>query len=519
MAPFFRYVPADDGSLTARYAALGGRGSAARRLRVAEALALYQERIGADPPAVENAARLGRGAVAVVTGQQPGLLGGPLFTAYKAVTAIMLARRAEGLLGVPVVPVFWVASDDHDFSEVNAAWAVDRRGRLQELRLPGVQGAIPGGAYPVGARALQLAGTLAEVAGAGPHGQYPHTAEVTAFALAAGRRSASLAEWFARLMARLFSRHGLVLLDPRLAELRAEAGEVLAEAVARREEVAGALRAAGEALGARGFPAAFARGDQAYLFMEEGQRRTGLVWDGRSFADRRGSFWAAERELESAIRSHPEKFSPSAALRPVVQEVLLPTLCQVAGPGELTYLAQLKEVFSLFGLEMPPVRPRLSLTMVPPEVAVALERFGISYGEVAAGLGERLRAELASLDDVGLEAVFAAHRGAIAAAYGELARRLSPFGEGMAALVAGNRDRVLRQAAYLEAKAWQHHRRRNREVVAAFRAMESWLRPGGAMQEQRLGWLALAFRLGWGLADVLLEAPLTPEHHLAYWEG
>lgn len=518
VSPFFGYGPADDESLRTRLAHLSAKGRTAPAA-VAEGLREYQAFLDADPKAVGNAELLAQGAAAVVAGQQPGLLGGPLFTAYKAATAIILARRASALLGVPVVPVFWVASDDHDFSEFGNAWAVDHRGRLHEMRLAAVRGPLPAGACPVGTRALQLAGTMAEVAGRGARGPHRHTAAVTDRVMAAGRRSASLAEWFARLMAMLFSRHGLVLLDPRLPALRSRAAPVLAEAVERREEVARALATAAAALGARGFPAAFAGEDQAYVFMEEGHCRIGLIWDGRCFTDRRGQIRLSAGALADAVRREPQRFSPSAALRPVVEEALLPTLCHVAGPGELAYLAQLGGVFALLGCTMPPLAPRMSMTIVPPEVAEVMARHGLSYQDVAAGLEERLRRELSALDDLGLAQAFAGHRAALAEAYRALAPRLAPLGPGMERLLAGNRERVLRQAAYLEAKAWQHHRRRHRALVESFRLAEGWLRPGGTMQERRLSWLPAVFRLGWEFGDLLLQAPATPHHHLAYLEG
>ncbi|MBX6377313.1 MAG: bacillithiol biosynthesis cysteine-adding enzyme BshC, partial [Clostridia bacterium] len=454
------------------------------------------------------------GALAVVTGQQAGAATGPLYTLYKAVTAVALARVLAAALERPVVPVFWVASEDHDLHEIATIHVLSRRGQVRRLSLPVPGGRRPSGSVPVPAGARRFVGELLEVC-EGPW------REEAAIALAETARAASsLADWFARLMAWLFRGTGLVFLDPMDPALRALLAPFFLDALVAREAVGRELRSATARLQARGYePALTCDDDQVHLFLlDEGGERVALFWDGDGYADRDGRLFLGVAELARLAGNAPHRLSTDVVLRPVAQDVLLPTLAYVAGPGEVAYLAQLGGVYRVFGQEMPIIYPRLSLTVVPPEAATAMEAYAVRPGAGPEELDARLAEVMRQVDRVGLDHLFATHRARVEEAYAHLLARLAEVSPHLPDIGRGNLERVRRQIDYLEKKAWQHHRRRHREVARAFALVSHTLRPLGQMQERVLNGLPWVARGGRGFIEDLLTAPLTPGHHLARWE-
>lgn len=511
VASFFTYNPWDDASFSRRAAALEGRRSAPRE-QVAAALVEYNRRLGAAPEALTAAEALGRpGALAVVTGQQAGLLTGPMFTVFKAVAAISLARRLQELLQRPVVPVFWVASEDHDFEEVRAVHMVDTRGRLRRLRLPGSSDGRSIGHRPVPRHVDSLLREAAAIMGP----RLVHE-EVLQDAAGAAAQSASLAEWFARIMSRWLSDLGLVILDPMEPDLRALVRDIYPTALLRREAVSRELAAAGQRLERRGFePGLNLTADHAFLFHYRDGRRTALFWRDGRLEDREGTFSLGVGELSRLLREQPQDFSPNVVTRPMVQDYLLPTVAQVVGPGELLYLAQMREVYPLFDLEMPVLVPRLHLTLVEPEVSAALERQGMALPQVWADPAAAGQRRLADLDPIGIDRVMDDLRRRISQAHDDAMGELAPLGSGLAEIGRGNLARILKQVDYLQAKAWQHHRRRQRETTADLRLLEHWLRPMGQLQERVLTALPFVARYGRGFFRALLRAPVVRGHQFA----
>jgi bacillithiol biosynthesis cysteine-adding enzyme BshC len=504
LGPFFAHPP-DGAGLQRRASELDARWRGERG-RVAAALAEYQERVGGDAAAARRLAD--PRALAVVAGQQAGVLTGPLYTVYKAVTVLRLAAACEAALGRPVVPVFWVASEDHDFGEVASTWAADAAGDLVRLSLPPTPGAgrRSVGDVPVPAAAAHLIERLVRLVPAPD----PAACARLAGAWCPGQ---SLADWFARQMAALFAPRGLVLLDPMLPALRRLAAPLGALAWERAADVEAGLRAAGERLRAAGFePALAAEPGHTHLFARVGgERQLILRRDGRAVT-RRG-------EPVDPAALPPEDLSYGVALRPVVEAALLPVLAHVSGPGEVAYQAQLAGVFAALGVDPPVVVPRLGLTLVAPEDAL-----------FAAGPGtlRRLRAEPTAVVDEALAAEagldigarFEEERAALRARYAALAGDLAGVSPALPRLADANLARLLAQVDYLERKARQHRRRSRREFVRAAAAARNRLFPRGRLQEQILNAWPFVLRFGLGWLDELCEAaPLNPGHHVARWSG
>lgn len=472
---------------------------------LAAALAAYQTEIGGN---VAAARRLGEsGAVAVVAGQQAGLFTGPLFAIYKALTLLDLARRCEAALDRPVVPVYWVASEDHDFDEVASTWGDDAAGEIVRLTLPRPAGAGRRSVGDLELRAEDAVRLQQRLVGLVPQPD-PRARARLEGCWCPGQ---GLAGWFARQLAALFAERGLVILDPMLAPLRRAALPLASLAWERAPDVEAELAAGAERLQRVGFGAALEpEPGHTHLFARlDGERQLLL--------HRQGVAVTRQGERVDVAALAPDELSYGVALRPVVEAVLLPVLAHVSGPGEVAYQAQIGGVFATLGVDAPPVVPRLGLTLVPPDAA--------PFAAAGAGL-RRLRGEpLVLVDQVlaresGLDvaARFAAEQADMRARYAALERDLTEVSPSLAGIVRANLERVLAQLDYLERKARQHRRRGHREFVRAAAAARNRLFPRGRLQEQALNVWPFLLRFGVVWLDSLCDAlPSAPGHHVARW--
>ena len=529
----FNYDPGAFSSYSRRLAALkespayaalrpGHRESAAALLDLNRAL-------GADPAALKNLELLASGAaVAVVAGQQACLALGPLFVAFKAAAAIKLAERAQAELGHPVVPLFWVASEDHDYDEISRITVLDGE-HLVDLALPAAGAPRRSvGHTPIPREAAGLLEELAArtgqwLAGAGQAGGAAREqgAEALALAEAARASSSSLAEWFERLLLALFSRRGLAVVDPMCPALRRLAAPVVKGALAAGSALAAEVRRGALDLVRAGHRAVLdLEDDHSCLFAYIDGERTALHWrDGRLYGRRGEAGWLPEDAL-AALAADAGRFSPNAALRPIVQEHLVPVLAAVCGPSELSYASQLRGVFRAFGLEMPPLYPRLSLTLVEPEHTATLAELGLSPQDLQAGSNGLAAAHLATRGGGQLQALFSAEREAVAARHGALVRAVAQLGVDLDDLGPQNVERILGQYAYLEHKATQRHRQQHAQPLRRLAAVHAALYPHGRQQEKGLAFLPFFIRHGPDLVDMLTDdAPLAGEHHFCYLGG
>lgn len=313
--------------------------------------------------------------LAVVTGQQPGLLTGPLYTIYKAATAIQLARTIEARTGTPCTPVFWVADDDHDFEEVRQVHILDKQDapRLLNYEPETEPAGRPIARIPAEASLHELVDEAARVSRGGEHQE-----AVTALLHDTLDKAESFADWFARLLARLFHGTPLLVFSPRLPEARQKAADILEAEIAEPLATTAAVTEQGERLEQLGYTAQLqkASNECAFFVEEDGPRRKVIHANGAFTLAETGQQITGEA-MSRMLRDHPGRFSPNAALRPVAQQALLPVAAYVAGPGEIAYWAQLKPVFERHELPLPTVYPRASFALMYEKHQQLLERHGL----------------------------------------------------------------------------------------------------------------------------------------------
>ncbi|MCG0239155.1 MAG: bacillithiol biosynthesis cysteine-adding enzyme BshC [Firmicutes bacterium] len=504
------YNPFDPSSFRARQRYLQEHYRGDRRA-LSAALIEYNRHIGAGPEALRNAERLAAPeALAVVTGQQAGVAGGPLFTLYKAITAIQLARQQSEALGVPVIPVFWVAGEDHDFAEIARVEFPGREGPVR-LTLGGAPaGRVSVGHLPVGEAVAEFLAALEEA--------LPPT-EFRAPLMEALRedahRAGNLADWFARLMARLFRESGLVLINPMWPGIRRLEAPFFQEVLRRSREVDAALAAGIEAWQAAGYAPTldYKAGDVNLFHYVDGQRMP-LAGDGEAVwvRDHPELRWPLQDRIDLAAAA-PEQFSTNVVTRAVAQGWLLPDLALVAGPGEIQYWGQLPEVFRVFGMEPPVIYPRTSATLIEPPIARYMEKLSLSPAEVFQGdLAERRHRLLEEVDTIGLDELFDRFQAEVEERHRRLLETIQHLDPDLVQVGQENRRQILRQIQILREKAWQAHRQRHQVMIRQLDRTAQCLLPGGELQERVHTVIYYLAKYGPDLPERLVRAlPLPAE--------
>ena len=319
------------------------------------------------------------GGFFVTTGQQTGLFGGPLYTINKALSAIRLAQALEQELGSVVLPLFWVASTDHDFDEVNHLEILDGQNVLHRLTLEPLPDEPP---VSMGRRVLgqRLEPVLDQLAQVLPPSEFvPPLLDLVRRAYTP---ESTMASAFTELMAGLLAPLDLVLVDPSHPELQRLAVPVLLDEIEHAAENEARLQNQTARLVEAGYHAQVAVGGGALnVAYEDEAGRERLVREDGGFVLRRTKRRFDRDELLQLLESAPERFSPNVLLRPVLESTLFPTIAYVAGPSELSYLAQTGCVFKAHGLEMPVIYPRATITLVERKVAKILEKFGVELND------------------------------------------------------------------------------------------------------------------------------------------
>lgn len=488
-----------------------------------KALEAYNKSLGCSDNTLKNLDRLKQqDSVVVVTGQQAGIFTGALYTVYKAITTLKLAKSMEAEIGRPVVPVFWIASEDHDFHEIRVAQymtggklkkvEIDKTDR-KSLKRVNLKKMSVGHLETNSSVKTSIEQVLSDFAGNESMDHFEALLSTTFI------EKDSLSNWFGRIMSRLFHDYGLVMIDPMIPELRSLERDFFKTAIVHQEEVASALETQTRTIEELGFEKAIEFDPQGLqLFIYEHDERLALRRDQEGyFCEHEGRQLRYTREdLLKRIASSPQDFSTNVVLRPVVQDVLLPTLAYVAGPGELNYYAQLDKVYQVFGRQAPVFYPRENFTLVQKDVTDALNQYDLSPENVLMCGISAIRDHLLDLrDEVRIDTLFDDYIEKFENEYRALLQKVLEISPDLESLSEKNIGLIKIQMNYLKEKAHRFHRRNHRQVTQDLSAIEAQLMPGGHLQERTLSILQYYAQRGDSLIDFLLnEVPLDPEHRI-----
>ena len=489
---FYAYAPYDPESFrtAAPPAAIDGSH------RAALVAALEQENRDAGPAAQRHLDLLSQsGTVAVTSGQQVGLYTGPVFTIYKALTAARLAADLTAR-GQPAVPVFWLATEDHDLEEIHHAWVFDAAN--QPIRLQATAAAQPH--QPVGGvRIEDPAGELLRQALSG----LPFGEQVSEWAAEAYAGGVTFGGAFKTLLRRLLAPYGVLLLDPLSPAVRRLAAPLMSRAIRGAPDLTAALLERGAALDNAGYHAQVHMEDKTSLFFLVDQgRRTHLRRAGDAYAGDGGEA-RTTAQLLHRLDGDPEAFSPNALLRPVVQDYLLPTVAYIGGPAELAYLAQSEVLYRRLLGRMPVALPRAGFTILDARVEKLLHRYRLRVLDVLEG-GPALEQRIAgALIPPAVHDAFAQSRQQIRDALDAVDTHLQALDPTLAASLAGSRRKIEYQFSKIEAKTARETLRRAGRARQDAACLVGLIFPEKTLQERLYSVLPFLARHGPDLIDRL----------------
>jgi bacillithiol biosynthesis cysteine-adding enzyme BshC len=474
------------------------------RRGVVEVLRKQNIALGSDSETSRNLERLRDGAVAVVTGQQVGLFGGPAYSVYKALTAIHFANELTAR-GTNAVPVFWLATEDHDLAEVDHCF-FGARGGLErfDLSTPGAE-ARRVGEIPLGEAVRELSSRAAGIL------EGATAAEVAGWISNCYRPEETFGSAFAKLMARVFAGRGLIFLDPLSPELHRLSAKTMLRAVIEHEVLAQELVVRSAALERAGYHAQVKVAGQSTLVFRivDGQRVALRPKDGGFVA---GSKQESFAETLKAVEQHPEEFSASALLRPVIQDALLPTVAYIAGAAEVAYYAQASVVHKRLLGRAPAILPRAAFTLVTAHAANLLKKYNMDVQDVFAGR-QRFRAKLeAEVLPEGLSLRFAEGEKNLQDLFERLREPLARLDQSLVGALDTAAEKMLYQFSSLRSKAGRAEGFRTGVLDTHEREITGLLLPNGELQERCLSLLPFLATEGGELLDQL-------DRHIKIWTG
>jgi bacillithiol synthase len=482
----------------------------ARRSEVSEILERQNRGWSASGKTLANIERLRRGALAAVTGQQVGLFGGPLFSIFKALTAVKLAEQATAK-GVECVPVFWLATEDHDLAEVNHVSLLLESGLAGAFTVesPAATDA-PVGTIKFGSEIDRVVERASGLLGG---------SSVTDWLRQAYRQGETLGSAFAILFARIFAEWGVILLDPADKDFHDLAKPLLRAAIERASELDEALLARGKALEAAGYHQQVkVTAASTLLFEVKDGARTVVRRKNNNGSSGKGDDFAVgednvtRAELLGEIEAAPEKFNPNVLLRPVVQDYLLPTLVYTGGAAEVAYFAQAAVVYEKLLGRVTPILPRFSATLVEPKAERLLTRYGLGLSDVLLG-PERVREAIAAGSlPAELQARFAKAYAAAEEAMTAVRESIGKLDSTLIGAADRARMRMWHQIHQLQRRASRAELLRNEVVGRHADALSNALLPHKALQEREIAGVSFLARYG---TDLLgnLYAMINPDCH------
>jgi bacillithiol biosynthesis cysteine-adding enzyme BshC len=468
------------------------------------------------PEVSANLDRLAGGAAAIVTGQQVGLFSGPAYTFYKAVSAARTATQA----GIDAVPIFWLATEDHDLAEVNHTSWVTRNG-LARYELPAAAADVGRhvGEVRLGDAIQSLADSAAQTL-EGP------AAEEVARALRESYSSAdTYGSAFGKLMARFLAPRGIIFIDPFDARLHRICAHVYRRAIEDAAVLSDALLSRAQELESRGFHAQVkVTRETTLLFLDvQGRREPVRLRNGKFFA---GPAEFSRDELLAELEKNPQAFTPSALLRPVVQDSLLPTGAYFGGPAEIAYWAQSQVVYQHILGRMPALLPRASFTLVTEPLARFLGHYGLDFRDLFRGPQHVRSAMEQKSIPAGLAERFDAAEKNLRAMLKEFTEPLRQLDSTLLETLEGAERKILHQFTQLRGKAGRAENFRSGVLDRKERILFDSLYPDGGLQERTLSLLPFLAAHGPELLDELARLSAVPgteaappcasQHHVLY---
>ncbi|CAG9619812.1 bacillithiol biosynthesis cysteine-adding enzyme BshC [Sutcliffiella rhizosphaerae] len=504
---FFTYNPHSKYTYEARKEHLKTR--TYRRTELAAYLQDYNKTYQADSATMQNITRLtDEDALVVIGGQQAGLMTGPLYTISKIVSIIKLAKEQEKQLGVPVIPVFWIAGEDHDFQEVNHVYS-PKHTEMEKLSFS-IKGSGKKMVSDLSFDKEAMEKWVKEVIKA--FGETEYTNDVIAHLETAIHDSNNIVDFFAYIITSLFKGTGLVLVNASDSRLRKIETPFFQEMLNNHEKITSGILQSQQELNELGFnPLLEVDEDSMNLFYHQnGERELIYRSENGSYALSKHSNWSISiEELHKLIEEYPEKFSNNVVTRPLMQELLFPTLAFIGGPGEISYWAELKRCFESLYMEMPPVVSRISLSFLERDIESAMQDIEESLQDILmSGLEEKKKAwlnqeELHQMNE---------NLSNFQQQYGEVHKKFREVGNAMEPhlehVFEKNWRLIDRQFDFIQRLIERSAYEKHEHIMKKFEKVELALRPGKMPQERVWNIYYFINKYGMDFVQRLCELPL-----------
>lgn len=446
---------------------------------LAEALLKFNKEIGNGEESIKNIEKLrSDNTYVVVTGQQSGYFSGPLYTIYKAMTTIKLAKKYSEILGSDVVPVFWVASEDHDFHEVSkVVYSYRDKLKKTKFRHKSDNSQSIGNIEIDKLFVEEMNSKMIDIVG---------DEKFKEIFLKNMKIGESFSMWFSRIIASIFSDYGLVLIDSMMNEKRILEKEFFVKAIKNNDDIRQSFFNKTELLKKKGFSTMIEYNEKSSnLFIQHNKDRVQLYKNGDTFYNENYNLSYSVEELINIANDTPEKFSTNVVLRPVVQDFVLPNLAYVAGPGEMKYYSQLKDVYGVFSQEMPIIFPRENFTFIDSAFKKTIDKYNLDLDDVLRGSKEYIiKNYLTRITENRIDEIFGQFNDKIFEAYNGLITEIGYITEVKEELINSNKNHIDRQLEYLKKKVEQNLRKENKESISEISSCVDFIAPDGNLQER-----------------------------------
>jgi len=496
LAGFFETNPFDADEIKEAAEAFSFQGD---RTRSANILREINRRYEPAEKALQNIDRLENdNALVVVTGQQLGVLGGPLYTVFKTIAAIHLARRMEKMLDRPVIPVFWLADEDHDYQEVQHLTVIGKN-EPETFSLSDKSGNLPPVAELTYSQDLEaLKSELQQVLY-----ETDFSDELWSLLDASFVSGKRFDHSFGDYIARLFSRHGLVLAGSNHPTIKEYTKVCMRNAIEQADTFRKALEGQTQELKEK-FHQQVTLYDSNLFYLDPDEGRVKIARNGDGWKTDSGMEWHTSELLEE-IDSNPAKFSPNVFLRPVMQDLFLPTLGNVAGPGETAYYGQMKLFYRAFDLKMPVIFPRLSATLVEPAIDRIMQDLPFDLHEYNNRIEDLESDFVDRTEQVDIEAIFSDWKEKVQEISSGKTNDISEIDPTLEGAAGKATSVYMGELDKLKGKVYRTVKQQEETQLNRIRKIKDQLFPDGGLQERTIAGIYFMNKYGVDIWDRLLE--------------
>ena len=423
-------------------------------------------------------------SVVVIGGQQAGLLTGPLYTIHKVISIIKVAKEQELLLGKPVVPVFWVAGEDHDLEEVNHVF-VEQNRTFKKVKYPSstISKAMITDVHLEQTRMEEWLKAVFET-----FEETAYTKDLYNTLLKYSLESSSFTQFFSCLINELFKKHGLLLIDSGNRSFRQIQSTFFGALVQQHEAINEAVRQQQAYIEEQGYKPVIAMDENnANLFYYEQEERVLLEYDHDElvFRGKNHSLQLTKEQLLKIAHDEPEKLSNNVVTRPLMQEFLFPVQAFISGPGEIAYWSELKKAFEVMDMNMCPIIPRMNISILEKKVQKAMEDVGVNlYEGLVQGAEKAKERFLASVMDEDVLRLFTQLESQFKNNHLLLSQAAQIIDKGLEPIFEKNSEIIQGQLQFLRTKIQLSLENKHQQKIAQFDRITNALRPNNGPQER-----------------------------------